>query len=149
MDLAQILGGNMAYVGFTGATGGETATQDILSWSGQFALNTVPPPPPLPGGGGSRTGPVGLPPLAGTELLPVTFGPGSVVATPASSGQASPSGNHRRGLADLLASDPRSQADGVQTLHQAVASAPGSDLTTDALGQGLDVSALDAVFSRM
>jgi hypothetical protein len=37
MALAQILGGSTAYVGFTGGTGGENATQDILSWTGQFS----------------------------------------------------------------------------------------------------------------
>ena len=41
MTLAQIIGGTSAYVGFTGGTGGETATQDILMWTGMFAL--VPP----------------------------------------------------------------------------------------------------------
>ncbi len=37
MTLAQLIGGPLAYVGFTGGTGGEDSTQDILSWSGQFA----------------------------------------------------------------------------------------------------------------
>ncbi len=37
MTLAQLLGGGTGYVGFTGATGGENATQDILNWTGQFA----------------------------------------------------------------------------------------------------------------
>jgi hypothetical protein len=36
MTLAQIIGGQTAYVGFTGATGGENATQDILNWTGSF-----------------------------------------------------------------------------------------------------------------
>ncbi len=38
MTLAQIIGGTSAYVGFTGGTGGETATQDILMWTGTFSL---------------------------------------------------------------------------------------------------------------
>jgi hypothetical protein len=37
LNLGQVIGGNTAYVGFTGATGGENATQDVLSWSGQFS----------------------------------------------------------------------------------------------------------------
>jgi hypothetical protein len=37
LNLAQVIGGNSAYVGFAGGTGGENATQDVLSWSGQFA----------------------------------------------------------------------------------------------------------------
>jgi hypothetical protein len=35
--LAQTLGSNSAYVGFTAGTGGESADQDILNWSGQFS----------------------------------------------------------------------------------------------------------------
>ena len=38
------LTGNTAYVGFTGGTGGLTATQDILNWT--FESGSVPPPPP-------------------------------------------------------------------------------------------------------
>jgi hypothetical protein len=38
MTLAQIIGGTSAYVGFTGGTGGETATQDVLMWTGAFSL---------------------------------------------------------------------------------------------------------------
>jgi len=33
VDLLNVLGGNLAYAGFTGGTGGKTATQDILSWT--------------------------------------------------------------------------------------------------------------------
>jgi hypothetical protein len=36
-------GGGLAYVGFTAATGGESAVQDILNWTGVFA-GTAPPP---------------------------------------------------------------------------------------------------------
>jgi hypothetical protein len=36
VNIPQILGGNTAYVGFTAGTGGATAIQDILSWTGQF-----------------------------------------------------------------------------------------------------------------
>jgi hypothetical protein len=36
-------GGGLAYVGFTGATGGETSVQDVLNWTGVFA-STAPPP---------------------------------------------------------------------------------------------------------
>jgi hypothetical protein len=36
VNIPQIIGGPVAYVGFTGGTGGETAIQDILSWTGQF-----------------------------------------------------------------------------------------------------------------
>jgi hypothetical protein len=42
VNVPQIVGGNTAYVGFTGATGGETAVQDIVSWSGRF-LDPVQP----------------------------------------------------------------------------------------------------------
>src|SRR5262249_23650692 len=40
LNLAQVIGGNFAYVGFTGATGGENATQQILNWKGGFAAPT-------------------------------------------------------------------------------------------------------------
>jgi hypothetical protein len=33
VNLLNDLGGNLAYVGFTGGTGGKTATQDILNWT--------------------------------------------------------------------------------------------------------------------
>jgi hypothetical protein len=32
-NIPQLVGGNTAYVGFTGGTGSLTATQDILSWT--------------------------------------------------------------------------------------------------------------------
>ena len=32
VDIAMEVGSTMAYVGFTGATGGAAATQDVLSW---------------------------------------------------------------------------------------------------------------------
>jgi len=32
VDIASVVGGNTAFVGFTGATGTQTATQDILNW---------------------------------------------------------------------------------------------------------------------
>jgi hypothetical protein len=33
VNIPSIVGGNTAYVGFTGATGGETATQNVLNWT--------------------------------------------------------------------------------------------------------------------
>src|SRR5262249_19673217 len=36
LNLVQVIGGNAAFVGFTGGTGGETAVQDIVSWTGAF-----------------------------------------------------------------------------------------------------------------
>jgi hypothetical protein len=33
VNIPSIVGGNTAYVGFTGATGGATATQNVLSWT--------------------------------------------------------------------------------------------------------------------
>src|SRR5262249_42904727 len=37
LNLAQVIGGNSAYVGFTAGTGGATSTQDIVNWTGVFA----------------------------------------------------------------------------------------------------------------
>jgi hypothetical protein len=45
--LAQIIGGNLAYAGFTAGTGGEVATQDILSWTGKFTAPLAAPPVPV------------------------------------------------------------------------------------------------------
>jgi hypothetical protein len=36
LNLAQFLGTGVAYAGFTGATGGESAVQDIVRWTGSF-----------------------------------------------------------------------------------------------------------------
>src|SRR5262249_15530272 len=44
VNIPQIVGGaGLAYVSFTGGTGGETAVQDILSWTGSFCTMTPPP----------------------------------------------------------------------------------------------------------
>ena len=45
VDVAGTLGnaGNYAYVGFTGATGGEAATMDVLNWKFQTPQTTTPP----------------------------------------------------------------------------------------------------------
>jgi hypothetical protein len=33
VNIPSIIGGNSAFVGFTGGTGGQTATQEILNWT--------------------------------------------------------------------------------------------------------------------
>src|SRR5262249_25364093 len=80
VDILAHVGSNVAYVGFTGGTGGETATQDVLTWAYQFT-----PPRPGEGGGGSGSGggsgvpqlaaggPAadGAPALTAAELAPV------------------------------------------------------------------------------
>jgi hypothetical protein len=50
VDIPTIVGGNTAYVGFTAATGNETANQEILSWTyvaGQPGAAVPPPPVPV------------------------------------------------------------------------------------------------------
>jgi hypothetical protein len=44
-NIAQLIGSNTAYVGFTGATGGATASQKILTWT---FVSQVPPPVQTP-----------------------------------------------------------------------------------------------------
>ncbi len=44
IDIAGTIGGTTAYVGFTGATGGQTVTQEIVKWS--YSTSATPPPPP-------------------------------------------------------------------------------------------------------
>ena len=45
VNIATIVGGPSAYVGFTGASGGNTAVQNILSWT---YTHPIPPPPQAP-----------------------------------------------------------------------------------------------------
>jgi len=42
VNVPGIVGGNTAYVGFTGATGSSVSNQDIISWT--YGSNTMPPP---------------------------------------------------------------------------------------------------------
>jgi hypothetical protein len=44
INIAQIVGGNTAYVGFTGGTGGLSASQKILTWT--YNVQTTPTPNP-------------------------------------------------------------------------------------------------------
>jgi hypothetical protein len=44
INIASTVGANNAYVGFTGGTGGLTATQEILTWT--YSTTAAPPPPP-------------------------------------------------------------------------------------------------------
>jgi Legume lectin domain/Chitobiase/beta-hexosaminidase C-terminal domain/Fn3 associated len=46
INIPATVGGNTAYVGFTGGTGGSTATQEILTWS--YGTGTAPPPAKTP-----------------------------------------------------------------------------------------------------
>jgi hypothetical protein len=48
IDIANTIGGTTAYVGFTGATGGATATQEIVNWSYSTSATTQPPPNQTP-----------------------------------------------------------------------------------------------------
>jgi hypothetical protein len=44
IDIPQIVGGNTAYVGFTGGTGGLSSSQKLLSWT--YSAQTAPAPKP-------------------------------------------------------------------------------------------------------
>jgi hypothetical protein len=145
VDIVGIVGGNVAYVGFTGATGGLTTIADVLNWSYTFTEPNI-GPAPRPGGSGSHGSP------GGTAALPLdavlagsTAASGTVAGVPALVGRSSSSGQHGRSLADLLASAGPSQADGILAPHQVLGSGAGSD----PLGQDLDTSAIDAAFARL
>jgi hypothetical protein len=59
LDLAQVIGTSVAYAGFTGGTGGATAIQDIVNWTGSFpagAFNTGPGPVSVAVGDFNRDG---------------------------------------------------------------------------------------------
>ena len=43
VNIPAVIGGNTAYIGFTGGTGGETAVQQILNWSYQFGQGPYDP----------------------------------------------------------------------------------------------------------
>ncbi len=58
VNIPAVIGGNSAWVGFTGATGGETAIQDIRTWT----FTTVPSSPPA-----APTGLTGTP-ASGTQI---------------------------------------------------------------------------------
>jgi fibronectin type 3 domain-containing protein len=45
VDIASVVGGPTAYVGFTGGTGGQTSTQNVLNWA---YTHPIPPPPGIP-----------------------------------------------------------------------------------------------------
>jgi hypothetical protein len=62
-------GNNTAYVGFTGGTGGLTATQDIISWTFTSGVS-IPPPPPT-----------GTPVVYQAESVPATGSPNARVFT--------------------------------------------------------------------
>lgn len=46
LDIPTIVGGNTAYVGFTGGTGGLSSSQKLLTWSYDVQPLAVQPPPP-------------------------------------------------------------------------------------------------------
>jgi Legume lectin domain/Chitobiase/beta-hexosaminidase C-terminal domain len=48
VNIAGTVGSNTAYVGFSGGTGGLTATQEITSWTYTSGTSSPPPPPPPP-----------------------------------------------------------------------------------------------------
>ncbi len=58
VNLVSVLGGSTAYLGFTAGTGGQSAQQDILSWSYNAAFTGTPGAP----GGPSAT------PISGTQV---------------------------------------------------------------------------------
>jgi hypothetical protein len=94
VDIAANLGSNVGYVGFGGGTGGETAVQDILSWT--YHSDTA----QLPGGGdpSSPTGGGGPGLVANAALLQIgspnrasgldALGPATSLAQPTDTGRA-------------------------------------------------------------
>jgi hypothetical protein len=108
VNIPSIVGGNTAFVGFTGATGGLTATQNVLSWT--YTVT------PAGGAPAAKTAAVVLPATLTTQTTPATT---SVpTAIPVS-------------LLSAVSSPPEPTASGVQlieapTLTQKVSSQPKS-----------------------
>jgi hypothetical protein len=137
VDIPGAIGGNLAYAGFSGGTGGLTTTGDVLNWTYTFRQPSF--TGPAPHGSGSD--------LIGLVGLPVTGGS----TTPAPSGTiglAPASGGDSLALADLIATDTGSRLGSVPGLYQSLV--PGSSaLTGDLSGQALDPSAVDTLFSQV
>jgi Legume lectin domain/Chitobiase/beta-hexosaminidase C-terminal domain len=75
VNIPQIVGGNTAYVGFTGGTGGLTASQKVETWS---FVSTSAPPPPQQAATPSFSPPGGT--YAGTQTVSITDAtPGSAI----------------------------------------------------------------------
>ena len=73
VNIPALVGSDVAYVGFTGGTGGLTAVQDILAWTFQTSLprqRTGNLQPQLAAGGPAPSD-SGFPPLTEAELAPV------------------------------------------------------------------------------
>jgi hypothetical protein len=70
VNIPSTVGNNTAYVGFTGGTGGLTATQDIISWTYTSGVSSPPPPPPT-----------GTPVVYQAESVPATGSPNARVFT--------------------------------------------------------------------
>jgi hypothetical protein len=126
VDIAAQLGGNVGYVGFTGATSGLTTVGDVQNWTYTF---TEPAGPPAPHGGG--LGAIGL---FGAAELPsaALVTQGSVAVAPAPS-----SGHHARGLAELVLTASGAPADSWPGWYP-----PGG-------APAVNPNALDAVFAQL
>jgi hypothetical protein len=131
VDIVGALGGNVGYAGFTGTTSSLSTIAEVQNWSYQFTEAGFGPAPH----GGSTGGHLGLVGLFGGTGIPsaVAGTQGSVPVAPAVS-----SGNHARGLADLLLSVPGAPADSWQGLHQSSIGVPA-----------VDPNALDTVFAQL
>ena len=57
INIAQVIGSSTAYVGFTGGTGGKSASQKILSWTFASNVGPVTPTPAISPAGGSFAAP--------------------------------------------------------------------------------------------
>lgn len=72
INIPTTVGGNTAYVGFTGGTGGLTAVQQISGWTFTSGSSTPPPPPPPPTGTVINY-PSGFTSTSGLDLTGVTL----------------------------------------------------------------------------
>jgi hypothetical protein len=68
VDIAPLIGGDVAYAGFTGGTGGLTTVADVLTWTYSF-VEPKPGQPQLAAGG--QAAGTGAPALTAAELAPV------------------------------------------------------------------------------
>ena len=91
INIPSVVGGNTAYVGFTGGTGGSTAIQEIITWTFSSVASQVSAPQISPAPG-SYTGPVTVTITDATSGATITYTTDGSTPVPGSHGTTISSG---------------------------------------------------------
>ena len=92
VNIPGLVGGNTAYVGFTGGTGGLTAIQDILTWTYTSGSSQQAATPTITPGSGTETSPVTVTLTDTTPSATITYTTDGTTPVPGSHGTAISSG---------------------------------------------------------